>query len=134
MGDDVPSIAAQLSLKVSRIVVDAGHGGKDPGAIGPGGVKEKDLTFTKLMEGGHIKTTTGQFVAVAIVSDEMRPGIAKAAFNYPGSMANSVCHAVPDPVSGNYRYKLGRGVLRKVGESAYKKNFLEMSLKPRPIA
>ncbi len=100
----------------------------------PIGVKEKDLTFTKLMEGGHIKTTTGQFVAVAIVSDEMRPGIAKAAFNYPGSMANSVCHAVPDPVSGNYRYKLGRGVLRKVGESAYKKNFLEMSLKPRPIA
>ncbi len=62
------------------------------------------------------------------------PGVAKAAFNYPGSMANSVCHAVPDPVTGNYRYKLGRGVLRKVGESAYKKNFLEMSLKPRPIA
>ncbi|HOJ13157.1 MAG TPA: N-acetylmuramoyl-L-alanine amidase [Deltaproteobacteria bacterium] len=45
MSDDVPSIAAQLSLKVSRIVVDPGHGGKDPGAIGPGGVKEKDLTL-----------------------------------------------------------------------------------------
>lgn len=100
----------------------------------PIGVTEKDLSFTKLMENGHIKTTTGQFVAVAIVSDEMRPGVAKAAFNYPGSMANSVCHAVPDPVTGNYRYKLGRGVLRKVGESAYKNNFLEMSLKPRPIA
>ena len=100
----------------------------------PIGVKEDDLSFTSLMEHGHIKTTTGQFVAVAIVSDEMRPGVAKAAFNYPGSMANSVCHAVPDPVTGNYRYKLGRGVLRKVGESAYKHNFLEMSLKPRPIA
>lgn len=36
-------------------------------------------------------------------------------------------------VSGNYRYKLGRGVLRKIGESAYKRNFLEMSLKPWPI-
>lgn len=45
MGEDVPSIAAQLSLKVSRIVIDAGHGGKDPGAIGPGGIKEKDLTL-----------------------------------------------------------------------------------------
>ncbi|NHB77625.1 molybdopterin dinucleotide binding domain-containing protein [Rhodobacter calidifons] len=100
----------------------------------PIGVTEKDLSFTKLMETGHIKTTTGQFVAVAIVSDEMRPGVAKAAFNYPGAMANSVCHAVPDPVSGNYRYKLGRGVLRKVDESAYKRNFLEMSLKPRPIS
>jgi len=100
----------------------------------PIGVLEKDLSFTELMKNGHIKTTTGQFVAVAIVSDEMRPGVAKAAFNFPGSMANSVCHAVPEPVSGNYRYKLGRGVLRKVGESAYKHNFLEMSLKPRPIA
>ncbi|MCB1519024.1 MAG: arsenate reductase (azurin) large subunit [Hyphomicrobiaceae bacterium] len=99
----------------------------------PVGVKDKDLSFTELMKNGHIKTVTGQFVAVAIVSDEIKPGVAKAAFNYPGSMANSVCHAVPDPVSGNYRYKLGRGVLRKVGESAYKKNFLEMSLKPRPI-
>ena len=45
MSDDVPSIAAQLSLKVSRIVVDAGHGGKDPGAKGPGGIQEKDLTL-----------------------------------------------------------------------------------------
>ena len=45
MEDDVPSIAAQLSLKVSRLVIDAGHGGKDPGAVGPGGVLEKDLTL-----------------------------------------------------------------------------------------
>ncbi len=45
MSDDLPSIAAQLSLKVSRIVIDAGHGGKDPGALGPNGVQEKDLTL-----------------------------------------------------------------------------------------
>jgi N-acetylmuramoyl-L-alanine amidase len=31
--------------KLLRIVVDAGHGGKDPGAIGPGGALEKDVTL-----------------------------------------------------------------------------------------
>ena len=45
MSEDLPSIAAQLSLKVSRIVIDAGHGGKDPGALGPNGLQEKDLTL-----------------------------------------------------------------------------------------
>ena len=28
-----------------RIIIDPGHGGKDPGAIGPSGVKEKDITL-----------------------------------------------------------------------------------------
>jgi N-acetylmuramoyl-L-alanine amidase len=40
------SLAAQLGLKVRRVVVDAGHGGKDTGAVGPHGVREKDLTLS----------------------------------------------------------------------------------------
>ncbi len=31
--------------RLRRIVVDAGHGGKDPGAIGPHGTQEKDVTL-----------------------------------------------------------------------------------------
>src|SRR5690625_767001 len=27
------------------VVIDAGHGGKDPGAIGPYGIQEKDITL-----------------------------------------------------------------------------------------
>ena len=99
----------------------------------PQGVLDNDLYFNQLKQDGHIKTTTGQFVAVAIVSDEMREGVAMANFNYPSAPANSVCHAVPDPVTNNYRYKLGRGVLTKLGESPYKYSFTAMSLKPRPI-
>jgi len=37
------SLARQLGLGVKRIVIDAGHGGKDPGAIGRNGIREKDI-------------------------------------------------------------------------------------------
>jgi N-acetylmuramoyl-L-alanine amidase len=39
------SLAKQLGLGVRRIVIDAGHGGKDPGAIGRDGVREKDIVL-----------------------------------------------------------------------------------------
>lgn len=83
----------------------------------PTGVKGDDLSFTALIENGFIDVVQGSFVAVAIVSDEMRPGVSMANFDYPGSQANFVCHAVSEPVTGNYRYKLGRGILGRVGES-----------------
>lgn len=45
-GGEAPlSLARQLGLGVRRIVIDPGHGGKDPGAISPTGIKEKDLTL-----------------------------------------------------------------------------------------
>ena len=47
-----PSLSQQLGLKVKRIVIDPGHGGKDPGAIGKKGLKEKDVTLklAKMLE------------------------------------------------------------------------------------
>jgi N-acetylmuramoyl-L-alanine amidase len=39
------SLAQQLGLKVKRVVVDAGHGGHDTGAIGRNGTREKDVAL-----------------------------------------------------------------------------------------
>ena len=41
-----PSLAQQLGLGIKRVVLDPGHGGKDPGAIGIGGLQEKDIVLT----------------------------------------------------------------------------------------
>ena len=39
------SLARQLGLGARRIVIDPGHGGHDPGTIGPRGLQEKDLVL-----------------------------------------------------------------------------------------
>lgn len=39
------SLSEQYGLKIKTIAIDPGHGGRDPGAIGKGGLKEKDVTL-----------------------------------------------------------------------------------------
>lgn len=43
--DNAPSLAQQLGLGIKRVVLDPGHGGKDPGAVGVGGLLEKDVVL-----------------------------------------------------------------------------------------
>lgn len=44
-GDPKLSLSRQLGLKIRTIAIDAGHGGKDPGAVGKSGLQEKDITL-----------------------------------------------------------------------------------------
>jgi N-acetylmuramoyl-L-alanine amidase len=39
------SLTRALGLKINRVVIDAGHGGRDDGTVGPHGVREKDVTL-----------------------------------------------------------------------------------------
>lgn len=41
------------------LTIDAGHGGKDPGAIGPTGVQEKDITLKLALKVGNLLTARG---------------------------------------------------------------------------
>jgi N-acetylmuramoyl-L-alanine amidase len=40
-----PSLASTANLTGRIIAIDAGHGGEDPGAVGPTGLKEKDVVL-----------------------------------------------------------------------------------------
>ena len=52
--DGQSTLTRALGLKISRIVVDAGHGGHDTGTIGPTGLMEKDLCLDVALRLGKI--------------------------------------------------------------------------------
>ena len=52
--DGQATLTRTLGLKISRIVIDAGHGGHDTGTIGPTGLMEKDLCLDVALRLGKI--------------------------------------------------------------------------------
>jgi N-acetylmuramoyl-L-alanine amidase len=48
------SLTRALGLKIGRIVIDAGHGGRDTGTIGPSGLMEKDLCLDLALRLGKL--------------------------------------------------------------------------------
>jgi len=92
-----------------------------------------DASFSRLVDAGHIEFTTARVEAVAVVTPAMRKGVSFMFFLHTRNPANSLVARVPDPISNNYRYKLGVGQLRKIGESDYKHSFTQMSFAPRTI-
>jgi arsenite oxidase large subunit len=95
------------------------------------GVDDDELSFTALRKAGHIRAVSGSFTAVAIVTPAVRRGVTFAYFGFPGNPANAVVPRVPDPVTNRYRFKLGKGRVVRLGESAYKRSFTAMSFVPR---
>jgi N-acetylmuramoyl-L-alanine amidase len=51
-----PSLVRVFGLKLGRVVIDPGHGGKDTGTIGPNGLAEKDLVLDVAVRLGKLIT------------------------------------------------------------------------------
>lgn len=52
----IPNLSYSQTYGVNKIVIDPGHGGKDPGAIGVTGAKEKDIVLNvSLLVGEYIE-------------------------------------------------------------------------------
>ncbi len=93
----------------------------------------EDLLYDKLKEEGHIKFVKTSVKAVAVVIDVPRPGTTFMYFLHQLESANNLVPRVADPLTNNYRYKLGFGKIKKSGESPYKKNLSLMSFATRTI-
>ncbi|MGI9384823.1 MAG: arsenate reductase (azurin) large subunit [Methyloligellaceae bacterium] len=75
--------------------------------------------------------TTGTVSLVAYVTDEVAAGVTYTYAFYPGQSSNILVSAVTDPVTGVANYKIGKGRVRKIGETPLKKVEGNMSFIPR---
>jgi N-acetylmuramoyl-L-alanine amidase len=72
--DAAKSLTRALGLKVNRIVIDAGHGGHDFGAIGPSGVLEKDVVLDVALRLAQlVQTRMGAEVVLTRADDTFIP-------------------------------------------------------------
>jgi N-acetylmuramoyl-L-alanine amidase len=70
----LPSLAQQLGLGIRKIVIDPGHGGKDPGAIASNGLKEKDVVLAVSKKLAHqLRAKLGYEVVLTRTTDVFIP-------------------------------------------------------------
>ena len=97
------------------------------------GTNALDTKFSALMKGGHIKLTKASISAVAMVTPAVKKGVAFMYFLHPTQPANSLVSRIVDPLTGQYRYKVAVGRVKKMGESPYKHDFRSMTFARRDI-
>lgn len=71
---------SQSGVGIKTVVIDAGHGGKDPGAIGISGVKEKDVALSVALNlGNKIKLNYPNVKVLYTRDDDTFVGLAERA-------------------------------------------------------
>jgi N-acetylmuramoyl-L-alanine amidase len=68
-----PGAATHGRRAVERVVLDPGHGGSDPGAIGPSGVKEKDVALDIARKVAPLLVRDGLLVVLTREDDRFVP-------------------------------------------------------------
>jgi N-acetylmuramoyl-L-alanine amidase len=63
--------AALLALRIKKVIIDAGHGGTDPGAIGRGGLREKDVTLDIAKRLAKLLKTAGMELILTRATDRL---------------------------------------------------------------
>ena len=70
IGDDLTMVTGTLPVE-KIIIVDAGHGGEDPGAVGVNGVLEKDINLQMALEIGRAFEEKGYIVVYTRTDDRL---------------------------------------------------------------
>ncbi len=95
----------------------------------------EDAMYTGLVKNGHIEFKSASVRLVAMVTDSVRQGSTfSICLINPKQSVNALSPSVTDPMSGNYRFKLGVGRVRKIGESPYRDDFSRMSFTNRTFS
>lgn len=89
---------------------------------------ENDKVLDQLGNNGR-----GVLSLVAYVTDEVGVGVTYTYAFYPGQSADNIVPAVTDPVTGVYNYKIGKGVVRKMGDTPLQQTEASMSFIPRTV-
>lgn len=68
-GGGLAILFTPLAVKGARIALDAGHGGIDPGASGPGGLQEKEVNLDIIRRLSELLTSSGAQIFATRTSD-----------------------------------------------------------------
>ncbi|MEM9494738.1 MAG: N-acetylmuramoyl-L-alanine amidase [Pseudomonadota bacterium] len=116
-----PSLAPLATKQI--VLIDPGHGGRDPGATGPNGTKEKTITLAAALELEKILKKTGRYHIVLSRRDDtrIRPDAVEALARKVGADLFISLHAdaIPNPqVRGASVYTLSKEGTKRSAKAA----------------
>lgn len=88
------------ALQRVTVILDAGHGGIDPGAIGIGGIQEKEYAYDVMCRVKHIlETETQATVHITIMDEETGFTPRQESFLHPGNNREKILTNPPFPIT-----------------------------------